>query len=266
MRDDQAQQLAYYREKVDPESEITRPHSYPRAVRFLLNFKLSEAWELLRRPAPYTTVLVVCAGSGMDSEFLFRRGMRVVATDLSFDALLRARQRAQRYGLDYTLVVADAARLPFRDDAVDVAFVHDGLHHLPDPAPAIREMIRTCRTAVAMVEPAESPITGLAKRVGLSADYEEVGNRVYRFTARQLIGIFQHAGTTGWGFRRHLVYYQPWTFRIYRIFEPGASFWLFRLGFRCLDALLGRWGNTLQAVAWKPQQPGPPGPSEAPKG
>lgn len=246
-------QLAYYRDRVDPETEITRPHSYPAPARFLLDFKLAQTLELLRQPVQGMTALVVCAGSGMDSEYLLRRGMRVIATDLSLDALRRARERAQRYGLDYALVVAEAEHLPFRNGAADLTFVHDGLHHLPDPLPAIREMIRTCSKAVAIAEPAQAPITRLAVLIGLSGDYEDMGNYVYRLTAKQLRNIFEQAGMAGCAFQQHLIYYQPWTFRIYRFLESAPLFWLFRFGFFILNLIVGRWGNSLKAVAWKPR-------------
>jgi len=249
--DNRAEQTNYYRERVDPETEITRPHCYPTSVRFLLDFKLAQTLELLGQPVQGMTALVVCAGSGMDSEYLFRRGMRVIAADLSLDALRRAKERARRYGLDYALVVADAEHLPFRNGAVDLTFVHDGLHHLPDPIPAIREMIRTCSKAVAIAEPAQAPITRLAVLIGLSGNYEDVGNYVYRFTPKQLRNIFEQAGMIGCTFRQHLIYCQPWTFRIYRLFEPAPLSWLFRFGFYVLNLMLGRWGNSLKAVAWK---------------
>ena len=45
----------------------------------------------------------------------------------------------------YGLVVGDAENLPFRDDAFDYVFVHDGLHHLPDAYRGVREMLRVAR-------------------------------------------------------------------------------------------------------------------------
>jgi hypothetical protein len=91
----QEEQIRYYRESVDAEEEIARPRCYSRPVRFLLDFKLRTALEMAIRHLPGgsghgKTAVVVCWGSGMESEFLWQQGLKVVATDLSLEALQRA--------------------------------------------------------------------------------------------------------------------------------------------------------------------------------
>ena len=72
--------------------------------------------------------------------------MRYVAADISPLMLDRVRAEATRRGLDYVEVrQADAAALPFVDASFDVVVSYSGLHCVPDPAAAVREMARVVR-------------------------------------------------------------------------------------------------------------------------
>lgn len=244
-------QFEFYKEHPDLEVEITRPRCYPLPVRFLMGFKLRSALELLHGKIDGAWVLVDCCGSGMDAEFLALQGMRVVGLDNSFEALQRAKERARRYGVSYQLVAGDAENLPFRDSAFELAFVHDGLHHLSDAYQGVREMMRVASKAVVLAEPADAPLTRLAVKLGISGNYEDAGNFVYRLHPRKLAQVFASCGAKRWAFKQHLIYYQPWTFKIYKLFEPKPLCWLFKVGFYLSNLLLGRWGNSLKAVAWR---------------
>ncbi len=257
-------QMQFYRESIDPEEEIARPRCYPRPVQFLLDFKLRTAWQWLNGDAcgsqassaraasnGQEKILVVCCGSGMESEMVARTGRHVIGLDLSLEAVRRAQERARRYRVEYDLVVGDAENLPFRTGGAEVAFVHDGLHHLPDAYRGVREMLRVAKHAVVIAEPADAALTRLAVRLGISGEYEEAGNYVYRLRQEKLTEVFREYGCQSWRFQRNLIYYQPWTFRLYRLFEKPPLFWLFRAGFYFFNLLLGRWGNSLRAVAWK---------------
>jgi len=246
--------VKYYQSKeehVDPEVEITRPRCYPSPVRFLLDFKLQSALQALNGRFNGARTLVVCCGSGMDAESLASQGMQVVGLDISFEALLRAKERARRYEVSYQLVLGDAENLPFKNDAFEITFVHDGLHHLLDAYQGVREMIRVASKNVVIAEPADALLTRLAVKLGISGNYEDAGNFVYRLHPRKLAQVFASCGTKRWSFKRHLIYYQPWTFRIYKLFELRPVFWLFKMSFYLVNWLLGRWGNSLKAVGWK---------------
>ncbi len=249
-------QIQFYRDSVDVEEEVSRPRCYPRPVQYLLDFKIRTAWKLLNGTASAARnaqgrTLNICCGSGMEAEMVARTGRRVVALDLSYEAVCRARERARRYGVQFDLVVGDAETLPFADGAMDFVFVHDGLHHLPDAYRGVREMLRVARRAVIIAEPADATLTRLAVWLNVSGEYEEAGNYVYRLQPEKLVEVFRQCGARRWSFRRNLIYYQPWTYRIYRWLEKPAGFWVFRAGFYLVNALLGRWGNSLRAVAWK---------------
>ena len=94
----------------------------------------------------------VGAGTGFLTEGLLERGVRVVAVDQSPAMLAElgrkfARQlgplHGDRPGLE--LRAGDAAALPLADGEVDYAFANMFLHHVEDPAGAIRELARVVR-------------------------------------------------------------------------------------------------------------------------
>ena len=244
-------QIEFYRDHSEPEVEITRPRCYPSPVRYLLDFKLQNALKFLNGRFKDARTLIVCCGSGMDAEYLAGQGMKVVGLDISFEALQRAKERAKRYGVSYQLVVGDAANLPFKDNVFEFAFVHDGLHHLTDAYQGVREMMRMASRAVIIAEPADALLTKLAVKMGISGEYEDAGNLINRLHPRELAQVFASCGAKRWNFRQHLIYYQPWTFKIYRLFEPKQFFWLFKMFFYLSNTLFGRWGNSMKAIAWK---------------
>jgi SAM-dependent methyltransferase len=90
-----------------------------------------------------SAVLDVPCGGGVALRGL-RRGqdVRYVAADLSPVMLDRTRQQAGRLGHDIETVEADIGRLPFVDSAFDLCLSFNGLHCMPHPALAVRELAR----------------------------------------------------------------------------------------------------------------------------
>ena len=255
IEDERRKQIDFYREEVDPEEEITRPRCYSRPVQFLLDFKirtLLKLFEDLGEGHPAGTMLVVCCGSGMESEMLARQATKIIALDFSMEAILRAKERAQRFGVNYDLVVGDAESLPFRPGSVEFALVHDGLHHLPDPYKGLSEMARVARRAVLVAEPADGVLTNLAIKLTVASHYEDAGNFVYRLRPERVIQVFKEFGFKGCKYTCNLIYYQPWTFKIYKLFERQPFYAIFRLVFGLTNLLVGRWGNSLRIVGAKP--------------
>ncbi|HEV7651294.1 MAG TPA: class I SAM-dependent methyltransferase [Actinophytocola sp.] len=72
-------------------------------------------------------------------------GLRYVGADISPGMLARARRESVRCGVEVELIAADAARLPFAGGEFDLCVSFNGLHCLPDPAAAVREMARCVR-------------------------------------------------------------------------------------------------------------------------
>lgn len=244
-------QLHFYAHIEDPEEEINRPRGYPPFVQFLLDFKIDQSLGMWWQTLQDLSVLVICGGSGMDAEKLERRHLKVTMTDLSPEAVVRAQERARRYGLSYQAQVADAERLPFADRSFDLAFVHDGLHHLADPFVAIREMARVARQAVIIAEPHDQVLTRLTVRLGISEDREDAGNYVYRLTGPVLAAALKDLGFPNLAWNSHLIYYQPWTFPFYRMLGQGPLLRVAKEAFFLVNAFLGRWGNSLKFVAWR---------------
>lgn len=69
--------------------------------------------------------------------------VRYVAADISTDMLARARRRAADLGrFDIEFIEADIERMPFGDKEFDLCVSFSGLHCLPRPAAAVREIAR----------------------------------------------------------------------------------------------------------------------------
>jgi len=251
-----ASQAAYYDHQVeDPEFEINRPHGESRLYSYLMDFKFNRVINLLGQSLHGSKVLVVCCGSGMDAEYLARRGARVIAMDISSGCLARARVRAGRYGVDYMLVKGDAENLPFRDSSFDYAFVHDGLHHLPEPERAIREMARVAQRGILITEPADANVTKLLIRSRVMKPYEEAGNYVIRFDARRLEPLCRDLGFDHISSSRYLVKYGHPPGRWWRRLDAAPLFNLSRVAFWVLGVkLFGRWGNKMAFVAERSQR------------
>ncbi len=236
-------QAGYFDHAVAEEFETVRPHGTPRAYRWLLGQKLDRAVAHLpdlRR----ATVVDACCGSGMEAEFLARKGARVLAVDISEGAALRARARARRFGLDYLVVVGDVERLPVRVGAADVAFVHDGLHHLADPMAGVRELARVAGQAVSITEPADAVLTQVAVRLGLAANEEEAGNEVRRLRPDQVRRELAAAGFSARS-ERYLMYYGHEPGRATRLLSAPVLYPAFRAGLAATGLVAGGWGNKL---------------------
>lgn len=251
-------QADYYDNHVaDPEFEINRPHGESRLYRYLMDFKFARVVQLLGESLQGSTVLVLCCGSGMDAEYLVRSGGNVVALDISSGCLERARVRADRYGVNYALVQGDAEHLPFNTGSFDYAFVHDGLHHLPEPDRAIAEMARVARRGIMITEPANANVTKLLIRLRLMKPYEEAGNHVLRFHPQQLKPLCRSLGLDRIASSRYLVKYGHPPPRWWRRLDGEPLFQITRAAFSLIGiALLGRWGNKLAFVAER-SQPAP---------
>jgi SAM-dependent methyltransferase len=250
-RDARERQQRYYDEGSDPEFEISRPHGCGRLYEFLIDEKLGVGLDVLGLELRGLTVLEVCCGSGMISEALARQGARVTGVDLSHAAVARACERARRFDFAARFFVADAERLPFADAHFDVVAVHDGLHHLDDPARAVREMARVARVGVLILEPARAALTRVAVRLRLASDVEEAGNVVQRLVPREVAACLREQGFAHVGWRRTLMYYPHRPSRAWHWFDQRGRFALVRILFGGANRIVGRWGNKLALGAMR---------------
>ena len=116
------------------------------------------------------TSLVICGGAGGEASYLRKAGFaRVVNSDFSSEAVARARERDP--DIESLVINAQDNHLP--DEAFDLVFVQDGLHHLPRPASGLNEMLRVAKRAVVVLE----PHTGLVARL-MGTKWEKHGETV----------------------------------------------------------------------------------------
>lgn len=242
-----AGQAEFFDEAVEEEFEIERPVGTPRFHAWLLGEKFLRAVNGVDISG--RTVLVVCGGSGMDAEFLARRGGRVVTSDVSIGAARRARERAARHGLSIESIVADVEHLPFGDASFDIVYVHDGLHHLDSPLVGLVEMARVARETVCVTEPAAAGITALAVRLGLALETEEAGNRVGRLTIEGVAAVLEQAGFEWIRGKRYAMLYRHEPGFLSRLLSLPVLYRVGRLGLRTVDLLIGAHGNKLVVVA-----------------
>jgi glycosyltransferase involved in cell wall biosynthesis/uncharacterized protein YbaR (Trm112 family)/SAM-dependent methyltransferase len=242
-------QADHFDRDVVEEYEITRPHGTPRLFRFLLHEKFRRATAPLGPELVGASALTVCGGSGMDAEFLEGAGARVMASDLSLAAARRTRERARRYGLQITPIVADVEHLPFADKAFDLVFVHDGLHHLERPDLGLVEMARVAGRWVSVTEPARAAVTALAVRAGLALAREQAGNPVVRLKPAEVVDSLRGSGFHPLVARRYAMYYRHEPGRLLPTLSQRWTFPLARLGWQLVNALIGGMGNKMVVVA-----------------
>jgi SAM-dependent methyltransferase len=95
--------------------------------------------------------------------------VRYVAADISPVMLDRTRRQATRLGRDIEVTAADVERLPFADDEFDLCVSFNGLHCVPDPARAVREIARCLKPGGRFVGDTIVLRAGLRQDLAISA-------------------------------------------------------------------------------------------------
>jgi ubiquinone/menaquinone biosynthesis C-methylase UbiE len=122
-------------------------HGFRSAEHPIVEFFASQRWAYLARCCDLATVrtaLDVGCGDGFSTLYAPPH-LEVTACDGSMTMLRRNRARRR--------LQADAFRLPFRDDAFDLAFCWELLHHVSQPHQVLSEMARVSRRWVVVCEP-----------------------------------------------------------------------------------------------------------------
>jgi SAM-dependent methyltransferase len=132
-------------------------------------------------PAGAAVLDVPCGGGlalrGVRSD----QELRYVAADISPVMLERTRRQAARIGRPVEAMAADIERLPFADNEFDLCVCFNGLHCLPDPARAVRELARCLKPGGRLVGDT------IVLRAGARQDLA--------ITAMRRVGLFGPGGT-----------------------------------------------------------------------
>lgn len=117
------------------------------AGRFGRNYVPGRSWkglaEMLLKLLPPLVIADLGAGEGTLSLLLAQRAERVIAVDNSEKMIEYGREVASRNGvanLEYRM--GDLEELPIADAEVDIALLHQSLHHALHPARAVEEAAR----------------------------------------------------------------------------------------------------------------------------
>lgn len=236
--------------KLDEEFEINRPHNAGRLYNFLINYKFQKALEVLPFPIKDLSVLDICCGSGMMSEYYAKKGAKISGIDLSPETVERASIRSKRYSFQAEFKTADSTDLPFPDNSFDIVSVHDGLHHLDNPKKAVKEMVRAAKKGIIIIEPAKALLTELSILLGASLRYEGT-DFVYRFKKNELTSWLKEFGIKKVFIKRYVMYYPHQPGRFFRIFDNRILFYIAQKLFQALNILFGRFGNKIQVIGLK---------------
>lgn len=236
---------------INNEFEIDRPHGAGRLYNFLINYKFQKSLECIPFNVKRLSILDICCGSGMISEFYAKKEANVYGIDILSECIKRAKIRSQKYKFSAKFQVADSEDLPFSNNSFDVVSVHDGLHHLDNPIKAVFEMVRVAKKGVIIIEPAAAFITKISILLGISKNYENEGNFVYRFKDSELINWLNKAGCKEIILKRYIMYYPHKPGRLFNIFSSFLVYPLSKILFYVINAVFGRFGNKLQVVGLK---------------
>ncbi len=108
----------------------------------------------LLRLHPGDRLLEVSAGTGTNlalAASAVSSGARMVAQDISVEALRICRDKLRRQGETIDVVESDVARLPFRDNTFDALLSFGGISQFGNRQAAIREMVRVARPGARVV-------------------------------------------------------------------------------------------------------------------
>lgn len=143
---------------------------------------------------PLASTLVVCGGA-LDAAILRNAGF----TQVTVSNLDQAMSDVD----PFTWAWQDAEALTYHDGAFAQVIEHNGLHHCASPHRALLEMYRVASRVVLAFEPRDSLALRIARRVGLTGNYEietvadhggvsggvrnsAVPNFVYRWSKREI--------------------------------------------------------------------------------
>ncbi len=138
--------------------------------------------------------LDVGTGQGTDAILFSKRCEYVVAIDISLNALITANNlsRSEKVNDNISFVQADAEHLPFQENAFDLVYCKDVLHHVSDSVQSVKEMKRVAAEKACLVAVEANALNPQMIVIGMI--YYSVDNGVFKNTSTRLLSVFSEAG------------------------------------------------------------------------
>ncbi len=96
----------------------------------------------------------------------------------------------------YLVLRGNTLRLPFSDASFDRVLCSEVLEHVPDPAAALRELVRVLRPGGLFAASVPTPFSEHAFHFGSDEYFNSPGGHVRIFTAQRLLGTLEDEGLT----------------------------------------------------------------------
>lgn len=148
------------------------------------------------KPGPEDTVLDVACGGGIVVCAFAPHVRHATGIDMTPAMLDRARQLAAEKGVaNVAWAEGDVAALPWPDGAFTIVVTRFAVHHFPDPAAVMREMVRVCAPGgrVVVVDTCASPDPNKAALFNRLEKLRDPSH-VRALPLAELQGLFRRAG------------------------------------------------------------------------
>ena len=194
-------------------------------------------------------ILTICSADGKDvlllNRYLLTNHIHLnnVLTDISFYALLEAKKKFRFFSSCF--ILANSQDPPFCNNTFDICYVHNGLHHLPDPPAALVNLGKKASRLLLASEPKKNILLEL-----LGIQKPEEGEVEYRFTRNEIITLL---GSEFKEIKIQTSFIQNIRIlqKLFNKIDLLFIYVVFRIAFTIVNLFLGRFGNSMLISANK---------------
>ncbi|MFX0134092.1 MAG: methyltransferase domain-containing protein [Candidatus Hodarchaeota archaeon] len=194
-------------------------------------------------------LLSICSGPGKDilalNIYLNQFGIKIknVLNDIRFMALMKAKIIMKQF--ESYFVFGNSQTPPFYDNTFDICYVHNGLHHLPNPSNALVNLGKLSSRLLFITEAQKNRILKF-----LNLQHEEAGGIEYRFSKKE-INTLLNPNFKNIKIYTSFLYNTPKLQRFFKKLNFFLFYISFRIAFTITKTIIGRFGNLLQISAQK---------------